>query len=351
MKYLFKVLSLIITSQLLIACQIPYLLKNSWHQTKILKSRIPIEKILNDPSIPNSTKKKLQLVEKAKVFSENQLGLQVTDNYTSYVDLKRPYVTWVVRGAAQFELKPHLWWFPITGNVPYKGYFTKKDAEAEELKLKRRGLDTLVRGVTAYSTLGWFNDPVLNTMMNYSDYQLVNLIIHETVHATVFIKSNVDFNERLASFIASKGAEEFFGSSESGKEILQKARQIDYDYEVFSQFISEEVNSLEKFYLEKKDSMTLEKKDARLIEIQNRFQKNIAPKMKSNYFSAFHKKKLNNARLLSYSTYQSNFKIFNDVFLTFNKDIPQFIEFFKKIEKSKNPEADMKEYLKKVTSY
>ena len=123
-------------------CQIPYLLKNSWHQTKILKSRVDIKDVLENPKITDETKRKLRLVESAKSFSENQLGLATTQNYTCYVDLKRPYVTWVVRGSKPFELKPHLWWFPITGDVPYKGYFTKEGALSEESRLKKKGLDT-----------------------------------------------------------------------------------------------------------------------------------------------------------------------------------------------------------------
>lgn len=196
------------------SCSLGYVIKSGYYQSKILLHREPIQNILKDTSIPDKVKKKLQLIQEVKEFSVRTLGLKTTNNYSTYVALKEPYVSWLVRGAYPYKLEPYTWWFPIVGTVPYKGFFVKQDALSAQSRLKKKGYDTYVRGVTAYSTLGWFHDPILSSMMSYPDSDLVNLIIHESVHATLFIKSSVDFNEQLASFVAQIGTQKFYLAKE-----------------------------------------------------------------------------------------------------------------------------------------
>ena len=137
---------------------------------------------------------------------KNRTKSKKTKNYSTFVNLHRPYVTYIVSAAPKNELKYYTWYFPIIGSVPYKGYFNEAGANGEARDLASEGYDTYVRGVTAYSTLGWFKDPILSSMLAYSDYDMVNTIIHETVHTTIYIKSNANFNERLASYLGDLGA-------------------------------------------------------------------------------------------------------------------------------------------------
>ena len=205
------------------SCQIGYLIKSSYHQMSLLSQRVPIEKVLADPSVQESTKAQLRLAQEARQFSEETLKLSPSKSYTTYVKLDQPYVTYVVSASPKWKLEHHLWDFPFVGKVPYKGYPTESEAKEEEKNLQNKNLDTYLRGVSAYSTLGWFNDPILSSMMRYRNDQLVNTIIHETVHATLYIKSSADFNERMAVFLGNKGTELFYQKKEGtdSKTLLQ----------------------------------------------------------------------------------------------------------------------------------
>ena len=156
-----KLGGILLSLLLLQGCQIGYILKSSYHQANLLWKRVPIEEALSDPWLPTEARRKLRLAIDAKSFAQSQLKLESTKNYSSYVRLNDPYVTYAVSAARPYEMKAHLWSFPFVGKVPYKGYFSKEEALEEEKDLQKEGLDTYVRGVAAYSTLGWFNDPII----------------------------------------------------------------------------------------------------------------------------------------------------------------------------------------------
>ena len=165
------------------------------------------------------------------------------------MQLDGPYVTYVVSAAPKDELVAYKWWFPIVGSLPYKGFPEPTGAHAEADELNKKGLDAYIRGVSAYSTLGWFSDPILSSMLEYKDYDLVDTIIHETVHATIYIKSEADFNERLAVFIGHKGTEAFYRQREGQDSKTLKAMADDtYDERLFSEFIFGEMHDLEAWY-------------------------------------------------------------------------------------------------------
>jgi predicted aminopeptidase len=134
---------------------------------KLLQARVPIAEALKDPTLSAEEKHKLELAQKTREFAEKDLHLKPTENYTSYVKLDRPYVTYVVSAAPKWELKHYQWSYPFVGKMPYKGYFSEADAKTEEADLKKEDLDTYMRGVSAYSTLGWFKDPLLSSMLRY----------------------------------------------------------------------------------------------------------------------------------------------------------------------------------------
>jgi len=178
-----------------------YLAKSGISQLKILTNREDINSVLKNNNLPPETRDKLLLVRQVRDFCFNELGLKPTKNYSSFVQLEDKYVSYLLRVSPKYELKTYKWSFPIVGSFPYLGFFDKQDAIDEQQKFKDKSYDTYVRGVTAFSSLGWFNDPVLSSMMNYENPDLVNLIIHETVHSTLFIKNHASFNERLATFL------------------------------------------------------------------------------------------------------------------------------------------------------
>ncbi len=178
-------------------------------QLKIVWNARPIASVLDDPNFPDSLKSKLRIVEEMKQFAIDSLGLADSQNYQTVYDQQGGELMWVITASEPFQLKPKTWNFPIVGTVPYKGFFEKEKAIRESKKLTDEGWDVGIRNPGGWSTLGWFTDPILSGMLERNEGDLASLIIHEMVHATIFVKDSVDFNENLASFIADSAAYDF----------------------------------------------------------------------------------------------------------------------------------------------
>jgi predicted aminopeptidase len=333
-------------------CQIPYLVKSSYNQLSLLSSRVPLEKALNDPGVSDEEKRKLRLSKKVREFATTQLHLKESKNYTSFVKLDRPSVSYVVNASAKWELKHYEWWFPIVGKMPYKGFFNEQDAKDEEKELKAKGLDTYLRGVSAYSTLGWFNDPILSSMLIAKDFDLVNTLIHETVHATLYIKNSADFNERMAVFLGNKGMELFYLQEEGpDSETLKEVRLENQDQKLFSHFITQEIKELEVWY--KTQSQTSQEKNeetrlARLAEINSHFVNDLQPQLKSKAYGRFANASLNNARLLLYKTYDQDLADFEELYQISGKNFEVFLKHCRELEKHPKPEQGLKELLQQL---
>src|SRR5438477_3789439 len=151
-------------------------------QLSILVHERRIEKLLAEPQTPTRLKEQLQLFQHLRAFAENQLKLPVDKHYRKYVDVHRPFVVWNVEAAPEFSLEPKSWWYPLVGSLEYRGYFSKDAALKYGQSLTKRGYDVYVGGVEAYSTLGWFKDPVLNTFIFETDPELAEIIFHELGH-------------------------------------------------------------------------------------------------------------------------------------------------------------------------
>lgn len=328
-------------------CQIGYLFHVSYNHLALLNSKEPIDQVLLYKKLNPEQERKVLLTQEARQFAFNKLGLTRSNNYTDYVDLRRPYVTYAVMASQKWTLEPYLWTFPFIGKAPYKGYYNEEAARQEAEELKKQNLDVYVRGVSAFSTLGKLNDPLLSSMLNYSDYNLVNTIIHELVHTTLFIKDNIDFNERLAVFIAGKGTELFYLEKEgSQSKTLEKTKKENEDDVLFSSFITNELNLLKTWYKNlapnfknKPDAEQL--RQTRLNEIKTHFKDELQPKLKTASYKYFLTAQLNNATLSNYHTYMKNLDIFNKAFEKSGSQIAKFLEQCKQLEKSDNPEDDL----------
>lgn len=333
----------------LTGCQMGYLLHSAKGQLSLINQRMPAEKALSHPDLPAEEKRKIRLAMEAKSFAQSNLGLRKTKNYDSYVRLDRPYVTYVVSAAPRWELKAYLWWFPFVGSVPYKGFFTEKAAEEEEASLKASGLDTYRRGVSAYSTLGWFRDSILSSMTAQPDHHLVNTIIHETVHATLYIRGSSDFNERIATFIGDRGTEAFYRAKEGqDSPTLTLIARESSDAALFSDFISKEIRDLESWYQEisSRPDRPEDLRIARLGEIQKKFRQEIEPRLQSQTYKNFANVQLNNARLMVFKTYVGDLKDFEKVFDALDRDFARFLRLAKTLEKEQKPEDKLKEWTK-----
>lgn len=338
------------------ACQAPYLVKSAWSQVGLLNSREPLEKVLAKPDLADAVRAKLLLARDAKLFAEAELGLKKTHNYESYVELGRSHVSYVVSAAPKNRLEHFEWWFPFVGSVPYKGYFNPDDAKEEAESLRKENLDVVVRGVSAYSTLGWFRDPILSSMLRYTDYDLANTIIHETVHATLYIKSNADFNERLATFIGNVGADLFFLKREGQiSETLRLARSESEDEKLFTEFISKEIETLKMWYEKNSpigsnlSSAFDENRHLQFKLIFDHFKNEVAPKLTNEKYrdrllDELAPDKLNNARLLLWRLYFHDLGDFDRAYVKLDRSPSRFIEFAKSLESAQDPEAALKEF-------
>jgi len=174
-------------------------------QMELLHRAQPISAIIGDPNADPSLKRALAEVVQLRAFASRELQLPDNRSYTRYADLKRPFVVWNVFAAPEFSTEPKKWCFVGVGCVSYRGFFSKADADNFAQELQREGYDVSVGGVPAYSTLGWFDDPVLNTFIGYSETELARLIFHELAHQLVYVRDDSAFNESFATTVELEG--------------------------------------------------------------------------------------------------------------------------------------------------
>ncbi|MFN7903759.1 MAG: aminopeptidase, partial [Pseudobdellovibrionaceae bacterium] len=331
-------------------CQATYILKNAYYQVKMINEQVDLDEAIKNEKLTDEEKRKILLAKEAKDFAERHIGLKKSKNYTGFIYLDQSHVSYVVSAAEKWKLKPYIWSYPVVGKMPYRGYFREEDAKNAATDYEQQGFDVSLRGVSAYSTLGWFRDPIVSSMLKYKDIHLVDTIIHETVHTTLYIKNNADFNERLAVFIGAKGAEQFYLEREGPDSITLKNLKIEaIDDRLFSEFISKELNALEIWYDQLTEEQKIESVKAdRIQAIQKKFAAEILPQMKTQTYKKFPELKLNNARLLIYRTYVEDLSDFEKLFTKVSNDWPKFLEACFQLEKSQDPVLEMKKLVQSM---
>lgn len=193
-------------------CALPYYMQAIHGQVGLLRQRVPIEEVIASPSYDQETRDRLELVTRLRAFAVSDLGLPDNESYTSYVDLGRDYVVWNVIAAEEFSIEPKTWCFPIAGCVAYRGYFDRDKAEAFAMRLVDQGYETYTGGSAAYSTLGHFADPVLNTMLRSSDTAIAATLFHELAHQQAYVKDDTELSESFATAVEQYGVELWLGA-------------------------------------------------------------------------------------------------------------------------------------------
>lgn len=178
----------------------------------LMASREPIEEVLAEPGTDAAVRDKLAVVQHARTFASEELALPENRSYRYFAELDRPYAVWNVVATPRYSLEPKRWCFPIAGCVSYRGYFDEDDAESEASELAGKGMDTAVLGATAYSTLGWFADPILSPMLQFPDPELAGLIFHELAHQQLYVSGDTAFNEAFASVVEEVGIERWLAA-------------------------------------------------------------------------------------------------------------------------------------------
>jgi len=194
---------------------------------QLLAAARPIDDWLADPTTPADLKVRLETAQRIREFASHDLHLPDNGSYTSYADLGRRYAVWNVFAAPEFSVEPKPECFPFTGCVAYRGFFSEHEAERYAEKLRQEGYDVYVGGVLAYSTLGWFDDPLLSTVIRYPEAQVARLVFHELAHQLVYAKNDTTFNESFAATVEEEGVRRWLESQHRTAELeaFQAARQ------------------------------------------------------------------------------------------------------------------------------
>jgi predicted aminopeptidase len=299
------------------ACSPTYVLRAAWEEGKILNRRKPIASIVQDTATDWETRDKLLLVLQARQFAADSLRLNAGNSYTLFSRVESDTLVMVLSAAYKDRFEPHTWWFPIVGRVPYKGFFELEDALAAQRRLEAQGYDTYLRPSAAFSTLGWFNDPLLSSLLRYDRVTLANTVIHEIFHNTFFAPGQAVFNESLANFVGGRGAIEFFCRRDGPQSpTCETASSAWHDDLLFGAFLGQLVADLRALYARPELSADdkLRERERLFADAQRRFAEEVRPRLRVDTFASFTRDPLNNATLISRHIYYDRLALFEEVF-------------------------------------
>ena len=288
---------------------IAYGIDQALGQLEIIKDSRPIAIVMEDPEVADSLKQKIALIQEVRDFAFNELGLEQSDNYTTFYDQKGQTILWNLSASASYSFEAYKWSFPILGSFPYKGFFDLEKAKEEYEYLKDQGYDVRIRPVGGWSTLGWTTDPILSNMLKRNNGSLAELIIHELTHSTLFVKDDIVFNENLAAFIGERGAIDFMKIKygEESAELIEYIKSED-DSKNFRSHMLQSAQLLDSLYQnfneEMNDSLKSFKKH--LIIDQVISSVDTLDFYDPRYYKIFSKSRPNNAYFMSYLRYYSS---------------------------------------------
>jgi predicted aminopeptidase len=327
----FILLGAFLTVNYLSGCSPTYIAKAGWEEAQILWGKEPIPEVLSREDTSEELKKNLSLVLDVRKFCEEQ-GLTPGGSYTEYYDIKRDVLVWVLSAAPKESFAPHTWWFPIVGSVPYKGFFDKEQGLEEARDFEKKGYDIYLRPSPAFSTLGWFKDPFLSTMVSKDEIATANLIIHELLHNTLWIRNHVSFNETMANVTGAAGAIAYFEMRDGpSSPLAAKARERFEDELLYADYLGQSIDRIEKLYKQglSKDEL-LEARKVLFEDILKGWGK-VKPKLKSGGYSSFGKN-LNNAVILSRKAYFDRYGTFYELYkVRSGSNFSVFLEQIKKL--------------------
>ncbi|HWP60490.1 MAG TPA: aminopeptidase [Candidatus Acidoferrales bacterium] len=311
----------------LAACSPTYLFQMALEEGKILWRRQPIESLLEDGELDPGTADKLRLVLAVRKYARDVLHLRVGGSYATYSYVDRPVLSYVLMAAPKTDLKPYTWWYLFVGRVPYKGFASEKAAQSEADRFAAAGYDTYIREASAFSTLGWFDDPLLKHVLAYDKVTLADLIFHELVHNTLFVKGAVDFNESFANFVGHRAAIAFF-LQQTGADSAEYRKAVESWEQAleFSRFIAELAGTLAELYAR---SIPVEDKLRLRQEIfqrgQEQWSRQIAERPAHRY-RGFGRGPVNNAVIAHALLYLSRLDLFEALYKALGGDLRKCIE-------------------------
>ncbi len=303
--------------------EVRYLHRAGVEESRILAARRPIADLVNDSTVPAETRASLRLVLDARNYAA-ALGLEAKDTYIKYADVGRDTLLLVVTASGADCICPVTWKYPIAGRVPYKGFFDVAEGRRFAAELERKGYDVNVRPSAAFSTLGWFNDPLLSTALERDSMELVALVLHEIAHNTLWVKGNVGFNESYAQLVGYRGAEAFFRGR--GDSVLaQRAADRWHDEGVLGDFYARLIARADSFYATHPDSAALREGKIAIGEwARSEFEGPVAAQLRSVRITPStiaNSRPINNARLVGITLYRSHLDRFEAWYQAHGADV------------------------------
>jgi predicted aminopeptidase len=303
-------------------------------QFELIQKRQDISPLLTQNDLSDTLRHKLETVLKLRDFSIKQLGLPNNNSYLSYANLERDYVIWNIFATEEFSLTPIKWCYLIVGCLDYRGYFAESDARQHATRLKDQGHDIYLGGVSAYSTLGWFADPVLNTMLRWSDIRLATVMFHELAHQQLYIKNDTEFNEAYADTVATIGVTKWLKQHANENQYSEYEQSQKQEQQFISLVMKYKILLSELYQSEKnKDSMRRQKKTlfGQMTDEYNILSSHWQKNSYANWFSS----DLNNAKLAAIVTYRKYVPAFIAIYEKLDSDLIKFYSFSKSLSNCK----------------
>jgi predicted aminopeptidase len=325
-----------------------YIARAAWEEGRILARRKPIGQLVGSESTDPLTRAKLRLVLDARAFAVDSVGLKAGESFTTYSQLTTDTLVLVLAGAYRDELKPYTWWFPIVGRVPYKGFFDPADAERAAQEMEARGFDVYLRPASAFSTLGWFNDPLLSTTLELDSASLANTVIHELTHNTFYAPGQAIFNESFANFMGARGAMWFFRSR--GDSANERASEEDWERDkIMGRFWESLYRSLDSAFSAHPDDRSARLAAATAIydRASERYADSVAPQLPGYGSRPVIRPELDNAILLARRVYRTGLDDFDAVFSLEGNDLKRAMRRIIELAKSRpdDPYGAVREWL------
>jgi predicted aminopeptidase len=314
-----------------------YLVRAGWEEAKILWRRRPISEIVADSTVAPLTRQKLQLVLDARAFAANVLDLDVGESFATFSQLERDTLVLVLSAAYRDRLRHYRWWFPLVGRVPYKGYFDFEQAREVERDFRQRGFDTYLRPASAFSTLGWLNDPLVSTTLRADTLSLANTVIHELLHNTFYASGQAEFNESFANFVGARGSAAFFAARGQPRAVAEaEARWSDEKLlAAFWKRLHGDMDSV--FKAHPGDSLVavrLALRDSVYRAAREQLVFRLGPQLRTVAPRYVERVRLDNAALLARRIYLTDLELFDSVFVREGRDVKRTIERVIEIAKS-----------------
>lgn len=318
-------IALLVVLLSLVGCsQFGYYLQSAGGQLDILARREPLAELVADANTDPQLRERLRRIAAMRTFASDSLGLPDNDSYRSYADLQRDYVVWNVFAAAEFSVQPRTWCFPFVGCLSYRGYFREARAERYAQRLRAAGDDVYVAGIVAYSTLGHFADPVLNTMLKGDDLYVAGVLFHELAHQVMYIRDATDFNEAFASLVEEEGVRRWLEHTgdTAGWQTWQQ-RQLRRDE--FSGLVVATRDRLEQLYAGGYGEHELRRRKGEILQAMRDAHEQIRRRTGTDTgYEAWFAGPLNNAQLASVVTYRRLVPAFRQLLTDCNNDLPRF---------------------------